>query len=119
MSEASAQTAGDETVAVEQAPFHTLIKMIERELQLVDQNLLDEFHEAVEQTGAYLATLPSPAPQSAEQLVLRADALRGRVAIEAMRLKESIARSRTTTRRARKIARRYSAPRSGRISTSA
>jgi hypothetical protein len=34
-------------------------------------------------------------------------------------LKESIARARTTQRQARKIARRYGAPRSGRISTSA
>lgn len=106
-------------MAAEQAPFHTLIKMIERELELAGQGLLDEFQQAVAETGAFMATLPAPAPQSAEPLVLRADALRGRVTIEAMRLKESIARSRTTMRRARKIARRYGGPRAGRISTSA
>jgi hypothetical protein len=107
------------TAAAEQAPFHTLIKMIERELELAGQGLLDELQQAVEETGAYMATLPTPAPASAESLVLRADALRGRVTIEATRLKDSIGRARTTQRRARKIARRYAAPRSARISTSA
>jgi hypothetical protein len=107
------------TVAAQQAPFHTLIKMIERELELVDQERLEELHAAVAQTGAFMATLPSPAPESAVPLALRADALRGRVTIETQRLKERVARSRTTLRRARKIARRYSAPRDNRISTSA
>lgn len=107
------------TVAEEQAPFHTLVKMIERELELAEQGLLEELHEAVEQTGAFMATLPSPAPESAAPLVLRADALRGRVTIETQRLKKSIGRSRTSLRRARKIARRYSTPHSDRISTSA
>ena len=51
------------TAAEEQAPFHTLIKMIERELELAGRGLLDELQEAVEQTGAYMATLPSPAPE--------------------------------------------------------
>ncbi|MGH2863510.1 MAG: hypothetical protein ACRDLT_18695 [Solirubrobacteraceae bacterium] len=107
------------TVAEEQAPFHTLIKMVERELELAGQARLAELQEAVEQTGAFLSTLPSPAPASAQPLALRAQALRGRVTIETQRLKESIARSRTTLRRSRKIARRYGAPRSARISTSA
>ena len=107
------------TTDAEQAPFHTLIKMIERELELAGQGLLDELQQAVDETGTYMATLPTPAPASAESLVLRADALRGRVTIEATRLKESIGRARTTQRRARKIARRYAAPRGGRISTSA
>jgi hypothetical protein len=107
------------TVAEEQAPFHTLVKMIERELELADQGLLDELHDAVARTGAFMATLPSPAPESAVPLALRADALRGRVTVETQRLKEGIARSRTTARRARKIARRYGAPRADRISASA
>jgi hypothetical protein len=107
------------TVAEEQAPFHTLIRMIEREIELADQGLLDELRDAVEATGAYIATLPVPAPASAEALVLRADAMRGRVMTETARLRESIARSRTTLHRARRIARRYSSPRAARISTSA
>lgn len=107
------------TVAEEQAPFHTLVKMIERELELADLGLLDELHDAVAQTGAFMATLPTPAPESAVPLVLRADALRGRVTVETRRLKDGIARSRTTARRARKIARRYGTPRADRISASA
>jgi hypothetical protein len=107
------------SLAEEQAPFHALVKMIEREVELADQGLLDELQAAVAQTGEYIATLPSPAPDSAQHLVLRADALRGRVTIETERIKERIAQSRTTLRRARKIARRYGAPRASRISTSA
>lgn len=107
------------TVAEEQAPFHTLIKMIERELDLAQRGLLDELTEAVAETGSFMATLPSPAPASAESLVFRADMLRSRVAIETTAIRESVARSRTTLRRARKIARRYGGPRATRISTSA
>ena len=107
------------SAAAEQAPFQTLIKMIERELELAGQGKLDELHDAIERTGAFMDTLPSPAPESAVPLVMRAQALRGRVTIETERLKESLAHSRTSLRRARKIARRYGAPQSGRISTSA
>lgn len=107
------------TTADEQAPFQTLIKMIERELELAGQGRLAELQQAVERTGAFMARLPSPAPESAQPLALRAEALRGRVTIETQRVGEGIARSRTTLRRARRIARRYSAPRTGRISTSA
>jgi hypothetical protein len=66
-----------------------------------------------------MATLPNPAPESAQQLVLRADALRGRVTIEAQRLKESVALTRASLRRGRRVARQYRAPRGGRYSTSA
>lgn len=107
------------TAAEEQAPFHTLIKLIERELELAEHGLLDELAEAVAQTGAFMETLPSPAPASAESLVLRADMLRNRVALETSAIKQRIAHSRTSLRRARKIARRYGGPRMGRISTSA
>lgn len=105
--------------ATEQAPFQKLIKLIERELELAGQGRLEELHAAVESTGAFIATLPAPAPESVQPLVLRAEALRGRVLIEATRLKESIGRSRTSLRRGRTIARRYGAPRRGRYSTSA
>ena len=107
------------TLAEEQAPFHTLIKMIERELELAQEGLLDELAEAVAETGSFMATLPTPAPASAEPLVLRADMLRSCVTIEAAELKQGVGRTRTKLRRARKIARRYSGPRAASISTSA
>lgn len=106
-------------IAAEQAPFQTLIKLIERELELAGQGKVVELQAAVEKTGAFITTLPQPAPASARALALRAEALRGRVAIETIRLQESIGRSRASLRRGRSIARRYRAPRSGRISTSA
>jgi hypothetical protein len=106
-------------IAAEQAPFQKLVKLIEHELELAGHGLVDELHEAIAQTGAYMATLPSPAPESAQPLVLRAEALRGRVNIEVQRLKESIALTRGSLRRGRRIARKYRAPRSGQYSTTA
>jgi hypothetical protein len=106
-------------IAAEQAPFQKLIKMIERELELAGQGRVKELQEAVLATGAYMETLPSPAPESALPLVERAKALRGRVTIETERLRESIAIARAGLRRSRRIARRYSPPRSPRISTTA
>jgi hypothetical protein len=106
-------------IAAEQAPFQRLVKLIEHELELAGQGLVDELHEAVAETGAYMATLPNPAPESARQLVLRADALRGRVTIEAQRLKESVALTRAALRRGRRVARQYRAPRGGQYSTTA
>ncbi len=105
--------------AAEQAPFHRLVKLIEHELELAGQGRVDELTEAVDRTGEYMQTLPQPAPASAQHLVLRAEALRGRVIIEVTRLKESIALSRATLRQGRRIARQYRRPRSGRYSTSA
>ena len=86
---------------------------------LAGHGLVDELDEAVARTGAYMATLPSPAPDCAQHLVLRADALRSRVIIEVTRLKESIGFSRSSLRRARRVVRQYGPPRSGRYSTSA
>jgi len=106
-------------IAAEQAPFQKLVKLIERELELAGQGLVDELHEAITQTGAYMATLPNPAPESAQSLVLRAEALRGRVNIEVQRVKESIALTRSSLRRGRRVTRQYRTPRSGRYSTTA
>ena len=107
------------TAAAEQAPFQRLVKLIEHELELAGRGLLDELESAVAETGAYMARLPSPAPDSAQHLVLRADALRSRVSIEVTRLQESIGITRSSIRRSRRVARQYGPPRSGRYSTSA
>jgi hypothetical protein len=106
-------------IAAERAPFQKLVKLIEHELELAGQGLVDELHEAIAQTGAYMATLPNPAPVSAQPLVLRAEALRGRVNIEVQRVGESIALTRASLRRARRVTRQYRAPRSGQYSTTA
>ena len=82
------------TAAEEQAPFHTLIKMIERELDLAQRGLLDELAQAVAETGAVIATRPTPAPPSAES-------------------------RRGTAHNLGPRARRYGGPRATRISTSA
>jgi hypothetical protein len=104
-------------IAGEQAPFQTLVKMIEHELELAGRGQLQELRAAVTRTGEYMATLPTPAPDSAQQLVERAKALRGRVTIEAERLRDGVDRSRSSLRRSRQIARRYGRPSDNRYST--
>ncbi len=105
--------------AAEQAPFHTLVKMVECELELVKQGRIDELQDAVAKTGAFIATLPQPAPESAQALALRAEAMRGRVLIEVERFGEKLSVSRAALRRSRQITRTYSSPAAGQVSTSA
>lgn len=112
-------TDRERLIAAEQAPFRTLVRLVERELELASHGLLEELQEAVERTGAYMETLPQPAPDSAVALALRADAIRGRVAIELERSKERLSVARAALRRGRRIARKYGAPADSRISTSA
>ena len=106
-------------IAAEQAPFQKLIKLIERELELAGRGRTAELQAAVLKTGAYIDTLPSPAPASALPLVTRAEALRARVTIETQRLHEHIAAARTVVKRSRRIARTYAPPKSDRYSTTA
>ena len=106
-------------IAAEQAPFQTLVKLIERELEFAGNGRVQELQDAVARTGAYMATLPAPAPDSVLPLVERAKALRGRVTIETERLRESIELSRAALRRSRTVARRYAPPLANRYSTTA
>jgi hypothetical protein len=106
-------------IAAEQAPFHHLVKMVEQELELAAQGRIDELHEAITRTGAYMDTLPKPAPESARALALHAEAMRGRVIVEVERARDHLTASRAAVRRGRRIARKYAAPPDGRISTSA
>jgi hypothetical protein len=105
---------------MERAPFEHLVKLVEHELELAAQGKVSELNEAVRQTGAYMATLPNPAPDAAQPLVLRASALRGRLTIEVRRLRDELATSRATMRRARQMTQHYrKGPAPGRYSTSA
>jgi hypothetical protein len=106
-------------IAAERVPFQRLIKLIEVELELATEGRIDDFREAINRTGAYMETLPKPAPASARPLVLHAEAMRGRVTIEAERMREKLLLSRKAVRQGRRIARRYGLPVTGRISTTA
>jgi len=103
----------------ETAPFERLVKMIEHELELAAQGRVQELRDAVAKTGAYMATLPSPAPPAAASIVLRAQALRSRLKIEAVRLQENIEISQASLRRTRRISRKYRQKQGNRYSTSA
>ena len=93
--------------AAGRAAYERLVKMIEHELELAGQGLLEELGDAVTKTGEYMASLPVPAPASAQPVLLRAQALRSRVQIETQRLLEGIELTQASRRRARTISRRY------------
>jgi hypothetical protein len=83
-------TGRERLIAAERAPFHTLVKLVEHELELARDGRSVELREAIARTGAYLETLPNPAPESARPLVLHAEAMRGRVIILTERLRAQI-----------------------------
>jgi hypothetical protein len=112
-------TSRQRLIAAERVPFQQLIKLIEQELQFAREGRIEEFREAINRTGSYMETLPRPAPESARPLVLHAEAMRGRVTIEAQRMRDKFSQSRTVLRRGRRIARRYGPPMAGRYSTTA
>ena len=67
-----------------------------------------------------MSTLPDPAPLAARPLIERARGIRGRVEIEAERLRDGITLARVANQRKKTMARTYGPPRAGRgYSTSA
>ena len=102
------------------APYLRLMKLIENELELARNRKLRELRVAVEKTGEYMSTLPTPAPPAAQPTIQRAMGMRSRVAIEARRHRDEIQATRTALRRSRQLARSYAGgPQSNQYSTSA
>ena len=102
------------------ALYGRLVKMLEHELELAGQGRVTELGAAIEQRSRYLRSLPAPADSDTEQLLLRAQALHGRVSIETQRLAEAITGRREARRLARRMARTYvAAPSPRSYSTSA
>lgn len=105
--------------AAETARFRHLEQLIERELELAGRGDIEALDEAVRLTGEYLETLPSPAPPEARPSIDRATALRSRVTIETLRLREQLDHSRRSLRTARKMAKTYSQAHGDAYSTTA
>jgi hypothetical protein len=102
----------------EAAPYDRLAKMIEHELELAGQGRLRDLSEAVAARGAYLRSLPFPAPAAAWATLQRANALHSRVIIETLRARESLEQSRLSLRRSRRVAKTYAPLPRRRYSTS-
>lgn len=94
----------------ELAPYHTLVKLIEHELELAGRGEVDALRKAVAETGVYMRQLPVPPPESARALIERARALRARVSIDTQRLQDSLAVARASRRRRRRVERSYAQP---------
>ncbi len=101
----------------EAAPYVRLMKLIENELELARNRELRELQAAVVKTGAYMSTLPTPAPAAAQATIQRALGMRSRVAIEARRARDELQETRAALRRTRQMARRYAPPQQSRYST--
>ncbi len=91
----------------ELAPFQTLVKLVERELEVAGQGDAGLLERAVAETGAHISMLPDPAPPAARPLIERARGMRGRVEIEAERLRDAITLSRVANQRKKTMARTY------------
>jgi hypothetical protein len=101
------------------APYVRLMKLIEAELELVRNRQLHQLRAAVERTGAYMSTLATPAPASAQATLQRAIALRSRVEIEARRARDELQAAQASLRQTRKVVRHYAPPQRRRYSTTA
>jgi hypothetical protein len=95
--------AGDDAVN----GYARLAQLVEAELELLREGRLPELRDAVRQTGLYIATLPRPVPPGARPHVVRAQALRARLAIELRREQARMQQTHSARRYAMRVARRY------------
>ncbi len=87
--------------------YARLAQLVEAELELAQQGRFVELRAAVRQTGVYMATLPRPVPPAARAHLVRAQALRARLAIELHREQTRLRQAHSTRRNAMSVARRY------------
>ena len=76
--------------AEQAAPYETLARIVERELELVGEGLLDELVALKTERSALVATLPDRPPACARPALERAALMQRRVAIEIMRRREAV-----------------------------
>jgi len=101
------------------APYEQLARMIEHELELVNEGRYAELAEAVTRRGAALASLTIPEPESAQPAMMRARALHERLLVDTLRAREELARSIGHLKRLRRAAGGYRHSVTRRYSTTA
>ena len=98
----------------EAAPYDTLARSIERELELVGEGRFDEVAALYDERAALIATLPEIPPAAARPALQRAALMSKRVEIEILRYREALVLEHARVRRIGRAARGYAIPRQSR-----
>jgi hypothetical protein len=93
------------------APYETLARMIERELELVGAGRLDELPELVRAREELIASMPATPPATARPALERAALMQKRLEIEILRRRDAILLELEKVERAQRAARGYAPPR--------
>jgi hypothetical protein len=95
----------------EAAPYETLARMVERELELIGDGRLDELDTVKAERAALLAALPATPPACARPALERAALLQRRVAIEIIRRREAVLLDLAKLEQVQRMASGYAPPR--------
>lgn len=87
--------------------YARLAQRVEAERELLRQGRLTELRAAIRETGLYMRTLPRPVPQAARAHLVRAQALRERLAIELSHEQARLRQAQSAKRQAHRVVRRY------------
>jgi hypothetical protein len=98
----------------EGAPYETLARSIERELELAGEGRFAEMAELHSERAALIATLPQTPPAGANAALQRAALMSKRVEIEILRYREALLLELAFVRRFGRAARGYAPPRENR-----
>jgi flagellar biosynthesis/type III secretory pathway chaperone len=98
------------------APYETLARLAERELELLAAGRLDELDGVAAEREALLATLPAAPPACARAALERAALTQQRVTMEVIRRRETIVLELAQLEQVRRVARGYAPPRGARSS---
>jgi hypothetical protein len=96
--------------AAQAAPYETLARIVERELELIGEGRLDDLVALKEERAALVATLPAKPPACARPALERAALMQRRVAIEIMRLRDAVVLDATRLEQVRRTAQGYTPP---------
>jgi hypothetical protein len=89
------------------APYETLARNIERELELIGEGAYDVLAELHAERAALLAVLPAIPPDSARPALQRAALMNERVELEILRRREALLADGATVERVGRTARGY------------
>jgi hypothetical protein len=94
----------------EAAPYETLARSIERELELIGQGSFDELATLHAERAALVETLPAIPPADARPALQRAALMNKRVEIEILRRREALIVKSANVERVERTARGYAPP---------
>jgi hypothetical protein len=92
------------------APYETLARNLERELELIGNGSLEELAAVQAERAALLASLPAVPPSDAGPALQRAALMNKRVEIEILRRREALIAETANVERVGRTARGYAPP---------